>query len=138
MHHQREKIVIQCLLDARQPVCFLAAAGKLQIIARANVYTIAPVLLGEIAGVVGGGKNVRDTLIGTGDRYQADARTYLEARTPPDEAKRTDGFAQILRQAFRLLETAMLDDDAEFIASKTGEGVPLAHLTTQQSADFFQ
>ena len=138
VQYQREEIFFQCVVDAGQPMCFLATAGQVQIVTGADVYTIAPAFLGEIAGVIGGGKNIGNALGRARNGHQSDTDANVETRAVPYEAKSTNGFSQVFGQAFRLYEIAMLDDDTELVTSKPGERIALTHLIAQHRTHLLQ
>ena len=138
MQNQGEEVFLERVVDTRQPVRLLPAAGELQIVAGADVHPVTSVLLGEITGIVCRRHQIGDIACAGRYGHETDADADLEACTLPQEAEIADGLSHTVRQALRLLDAAVLDDDAELVASEAGERVTLTNLATQQRAYFFQ
>jgi hypothetical protein len=102
------------------------------------VHAIAARILGRIAGDVGGAQQAGDALavavIGTTPMLAP----MLLAWMLPAEAVVAHRLADLVCDARRLLERAVLDQDAEFIAAEPRDDVRRAHVRLQQRGDVAQ
>ncbi len=101
--------------------------------------TVAALVLGGIAGAVGRTEEHCHT-IGFGcDLDQADTRTNLEGLVVPQESEFIDGDDDLLRNGDRLIQRAVHQQQAEFVAAQTGQRIAFTnggtHLPRQLSQE---
>ncbi len=138
LHEKFEAILQQRGIDARHPLN-LAAPALHGLVARVvDVDAIAPVFLGEVTGRVDVPHHVGHLFAGLVDRHEADARADREHVLFPAEAVVRDPFADLGRDTRRLLQRAMLHQDAEFVTAEPRDRVAPAHRVLQQQRNLPQ
>jgi len=123
---QLEAAVAQRRLQPLQPVDLAAAARRGLVARRVHVHVPA-LLLGHVAGRVGGAEQVLERAALAGDLDEADAHADAEDLVLPHEAELADGAHHVVGDLTRLLERAAGEQDAELVAAEAGDGVGVAH-----------
>ena len=106
--------------------CNLVAVGAVELNA------VAALVLRHVARGVGGGQHARQRFRAAGHIDHTDADADLERSLPPDEVEIADGLAQPVGDDHRRGEIAVLEQNAELVATEAREGVAFAQAGAQQ------
>ncbi len=133
-----EAVLLQGLADAQHPVHFAVAADEGGVVFLVDLDAVAPLLLGHVAGMVGGGQQVGDRLEIAGDRHQADARRDGKGFVLPVEAQLAQGALELAHLPFGGQQRGARQQHAEFVAAQAGHRAAVADHVLQQGADAAQ
>src|SRR5512139_2897213 len=100
--------------------------------------TVTALLLGDVAGCVGGTHGRCRSVDAAGERRDTDAHAEHETAPLPAETKVANRVAELQRETHRPVCRAMFQQDAEFVATEARQAVALAHPALQQRADLAQ
>ena len=135
---QLEAVLVERLLEPARPVHLTLVPAQRLVGVEPEVDPVAPGLLGDIAGRIGG-LHYRIGLAPAGiQRHQADARSHPEAPAVMHEAEFLHALADQLRDTLRLMNAAALQQHAELVAAQTRQRVARSHAVAQQLADLQQ
>ena len=99
---------------------------------------IPAAVLGQIAGIIGRSEHTGRVLPTSCDLDQTDTDPHAEALVLPAEAKILGQLTQRIRNPGRLVDTAMLQQHAEFVAAKPGERVSSPDAISHQRCNLPQ
>src|SRR5580658_1563051 len=127
-----EAVLLERALQFLQPLD-LAGVTRQRLIAR-RVHNHAPgsLLLGDIAGRVGGREQLLDRATLARDLDEPDRHADVEDLVLPDEAVIPDGAADVIGDLTRLLQRAADEQHAELVAAQAPDRVAIAHGIAQQ------
>ena len=135
---QAEAPQLQRFADARG-LRDLALAQLLLVAARlVHDDLVASLFLGDITGGIGCRERVADIQHGLVQLHDADGHADAEAATAPVEAEVAHQFAQLLGDAPADLQTAVGQQDREFVAAQARQGIGVAQAGPQQAGELAQ
>ena len=135
LREQAEAVLLQGLLDAHHPVHLPLAADEGGVVLLVDLDAVAPLLLGHVAGVVGGREQVGDRPELAGDGDEPDARADGEGLLAPGEAERLERAVELRHLPLRFDERAARHQHGELVAAQPGHEVDLAHRVLEQGGD---
>ena len=135
LREEPEAVLLQGLLDARHPAHLAVAADEGGVVLPVDLDAVAPLVLGRVAGVVGGREEVGHGAQLAGDRHQAEAGAHGEGRVPPGKAELLEGPVDLGRPLLGLRQGAAGEQHREFVPAQTGHQIGVAHRLLDQGGD---
>ena len=108
-----------------------AAFHQLLIVRLIHMHAVATAVLGRIAGAVSGAQQRPQGFDVFINGYQADAGANRKALAVPAEAKLFYRVAYVFGYPHRLLQRAVVEEDAEFIAAQPRQQITATHAAFQ-------
>ena len=130
---EHEPVLVERLLQLLDPLHLALALGQLVVLGVVDLDAVAALVLGHVAGGVGGAQHLGQAEQAVLDVHQADAHADAEAPVRPGEVEVGDGLAQLVRDALGGIRRTVLQQHAELVAAQARERVAFAQAVPEQS-----
>ncbi|KFB72423.1 MAG: hypothetical protein AW09_002394 [Candidatus Accumulibacter phosphatis] len=135
---QAESLLLQRIPQPGGTQYFAVTLGGFAVLGLVHMHLVAPTLLGRVAGNIRLTQELGGVFDAGRDGRQPDAHSDLEAAPCPGKSVIVDGCDEVFGDLTGLLQGAVVEQQAELVATQPGQGITLAKHPGQNAFDLFE